>query len=440
MIGGGTMKRLIPLLLLLLLLTGCHMEKEYLSVRPHVEQQQWETESGDPEAPPVVSNRLELRGAILTFIENWQEQGRILIRDYEGELEQNLEEAMDYATRQHPTGAYAVDYADSELLEEDGQLSVQISIVFRRSPGEIHSIVLVDDNEAAVGKIREALDNFNNALTLRIRHYSDEDMEERITELCMENPRTIPCIPDCSVKLYPDTGDHRILELHFTYPESRDSMRSKLQEIQTLFGSAQKRVEMEQTPYEKAGLLYRYLVRRKGTLTDTQPPLPVYSLLADGIAHDLSLAMFYDELCENTGVSCEIITGTKGGRTYYWNFLTIEEENFHLDLRRGMEQGQWNMTALYDEDLLAEGYEWDMTSASAPKPVEETPPTESEGTDSEPTVTVTTEPTPTEAEPPTESTPQTETTEPITETDPSTDPSEPTAQEESMISGPFGNG
>ncbi len=393
------------------------MEQEYLSVRPHVEQQIWETEPGESEDPPTVSNRLELRGAILAFIDNWKEQGTILVLDYEGDLKQNLEEAMDYATRQHPGGAYAVDYADSEILEENGQISIHVSIVFRRSPGEINSIVLVDDNEAAIGKIREALDNFSNALTLRIRHYQETDLNGTITDLCMDNPRTVPCIPDYSVKLYPDSGDHRILELHFTYPEARETMRTKLEEIQILFDSAEKRVAAGHTPYEKARLLYQYLIRRNGTLTDTIPALPVYSLLSDSVAHDLSLAMFYDELCENTGVQCDIVTGTKDGRTYYWNFLRIGDESFHVDLRRGLELRQWDMIPLFDEDLLAEGYEWNVDRYSAPKPQEETESTDPEETTAEGTDPVATGPAPTETQGPTETTAQTEETEPSTESE-----------------------
>ncbi len=418
--GDRNVKGLIPLFLLLLLLTGCNNEKDYLSVRPHVEQQNWETDSGEAEGPAVAGNRLELRGAILTLIENWQEQGTVLIREYEGDLAQDLEEAMDYATRQHPTGAYAVDYADSEILEEDGYQSVQISIVFRRSPGEINSIVLVDDNEVAYGKIREALDNFSNSLTLRIRHYREADISGKITEICLDNPRTVPCVPEYSVKLYPDSGEHRILELHLTYPESKESMRSKLSEIQTLFDSAEK--HGGSSAYEKVGLLYRYLVRRNCTLTDTVPPLPVYSLLSDGVAHDLSLAIFYDELCENTGAECQIVTGSKNGRTYYWNFLRIGDESFYVDLRRGLELGQWDICRLYDEDLLAEGYEWESGRYWAPKPQEETLPTDPDGNTSEATGPVTTEPTPTETQPPTETATQTEETEPSTETEP--DPTE----------------
>ena len=426
------MKRLIPMLLLLLLLTGCSKEKEYLSIRPHVEQQPQQTDHGEADVTPVVGNRLELRGAIFTFIDNWQEQGTVLVREYEGDLEKDLEEAMEYATQQHPTGSYAVDYADSEIRETDGQCYVQISIVFRRSLGEINAIVLVDDNDAAYGKIREALDNLSNSLTLRIRHYAQADLTEKIRELCLENPRTIPCIPEYSVKLYPDSGDHRILELHFSYPESRDAMRSKLMEILNLFDSAQKRVSMEQTPHEKASLLYRYLVRRKSTLTDVQPSLPVYSLLADGIAHDSSLAMFYDELCENTGVECDIITGMRDGREYYWNFLRIEGESFHLDLRRAMEVGQWDMKRLYDEELLAEGYEWDMEKYSAPMPQEETRPTDSDedtsGAPGQPTEP-TTGPGDTDNQASTQTTAPTEGTEPPTDSAPSEETEPPTESE-----------
>ena len=430
------MKRLIPLLLLFLLLTGCSKEKEYLSIRPHVEQPLWETEPGESEISPEVSNRLELRGAILSFIDNWKEQGAILIRDYEGDLEQDLGEAMEYATREHPTGAYAVDYADSEILEEDGALLIQVSIVFRRSPGEINSIVLVDDNEAAYGKILEALNSFNNSLTLRIRHYREADLAGKIAEFCLDNPRTVPCIPDYSVKLYPDSGDHRILELHFAYPESKESMRSKLSELQTIFDSAKKHGAMGSTLHGKVSLLYRYLARRNCTLTDPEPALPVYSLLSDGLAHDSSLSMIYRELCENNGADCYIVTGTKNGRTYYWNYLQIEDETFYVDLRRGLELRQRDMVPLYDEDLLAEGYEWDLSLYSAPKPQEETLPTdpgettsEADGQTNPPTTDPATEPLPTESQAPTETTTSTEATEPTTDTEPPTESDTPKESE-----------
>ncbi len=424
------MKRLIPivLLLLLLLLVGCSSQEDYLSIRPHVEQPTQVPAPTETDPIPVVTNRLELRGAILSLIDNWKEQGTVLIQNYEGDVAQNLSEVMEYATGQHPTGAYAVDYADAEIVEENGQQLVQVSFVFRRSISEINSIVLVDNNDAAYAEITEALANYSTALTLRIRRYSAQDFTEDIVDYCMENPRVIPAIPEFSLKLYPEEGDHRIMELHFTYPESKDVMREKLLEPETTFQSALSYGKTGKTPTEQAKRLCHYLIRRRNqTLTDTAPTFPVYSLLSENIGHDLSYAMCYHDLCTSLGITSHIVKGMKDDKAYYWNLLVFDNETFHVDLRRYMEQGSNTMVPLYDEELLAEGYFWDQSVY----PAAPHPPTDPEETAAAPSATDPTESAPAETETilPTESdeslTGSTEATEslPPTESDP---PSEST--------------
>ena len=39
---------------------------------------------------PVVSNRTELRGTVLSFIRSWTERGEIRVKDYEGDLSGDL--------------------------------------------------------------------------------------------------------------------------------------------------------------------------------------------------------------------------------------------------------------------------------------------------------------------------------------------------------------
>lgn len=412
------MKRLIPILFLVLLLAGCSLGDDYLSMEPHVEPPSSLTEPTE-EPVPVVSSRLELRGAILSLIDNWKEQDTILIRDYDGDVTQDLNEIMDYATRQHPTGAYAVDYADAEILEKNGQQTVQVSFVFRRSISEINAIILVDSSDDADAKIKEALTTYATSLTLRIRRYSDRDFAGEILDYCMKNPRTIPCIPDFSLKLYPEEGEHRILELHLTYPESKDVMREKLLELETTFHSAITYGKTGNTPLEKATRLCNYLIRRRDQrLTDTTPKLPVYDLLARNIGHDLSYAICYNDLCTSLGVSCQIVTGTRNGLPYYWNILVFEDQVFHVDLRQYIEQGIMSMTPLYDEGLLAVGYEWDQNLyplAPDPNAEETTAPSDGEeGTspgnedgsvhpDSTPVPTTEPQPTETETDPATQS-------------------------------------
>ena len=112
------MRNFIACLLLLGLLAGlsaCGADDSYLSVRTHVEPSIPATETPQQEEPPTAGNRSELRGAMLSFVRNWTEQGEIRISGYSGDLTADLTETVRYITQEDPIGAYAVDYADAEL-------------------------------------------------------------------------------------------------------------------------------------------------------------------------------------------------------------------------------------------------------------------------------------------------------------------------------------
>ena len=93
------MKKFAALFLLLALflgLTACDrlvMDDYYLS-SPHIEQPSQQQEPQQEDVPPTVTNRTELRGAMLSFIRDWTEQGTILIRSYSGNVSEDLQEAQ----------------------------------------------------------------------------------------------------------------------------------------------------------------------------------------------------------------------------------------------------------------------------------------------------------------------------------------------------------
>ena len=157
------MRNFIACLLLLGLLAGlsaCGADDSYLSVRTHVEPSIPATETPQQEEPPTAGNRSELRGAMLSFVRNWTEQGEIRISGYSGDLTADLTETVRYITQEDPIGAYAVDYADAELRGDAQTGTVEVSIVFRRSAAEIDAIVTVSGVNGAHAKIRQALANF----------------------------------------------------------------------------------------------------------------------------------------------------------------------------------------------------------------------------------------------------------------------------------------
>ena len=148
------MRNFIACLLLLGLLAGlsaCGADDSYLSVRTHVEPSIPATETPQQEEPPTAGNRSELRGAMLSFVRNWTEQGEIRISGYSGDLTADLTETVRYITQEDPIGAYAVDYADAELRGDAQTGTVEVSIVFRRSAGGLGGRLPGDGRDAHSG-------------------------------------------------------------------------------------------------------------------------------------------------------------------------------------------------------------------------------------------------------------------------------------------------
>ncbi len=374
------MMRLLVCLLSLLLLSGCSMvQNEVLSVSPHVEQPT-QPSTQPTQSNTIVSNRDELRGAVLSLISNWVEQGEIWVQDYNGDVQKDLDDAILYATQEHPDGSYAVDYMQAEFSGNSAQGRITVSSVFRRSAAEIASIVTVADNAAAMEHIRAALKDYSIALTLRIRNYSEVDFPQIIRRLCLENPTQYLVLPTMSANLYPKEGDMRILELHLSYPETKEQMREKLQSVQTTLSSASAYVMTGKTDADRVRLLSRFLTERvQYVAEEEEPTMPAYSLLQEKAAHSLSFASVFYAECTSAGLHCRIVEGARGEKVHYWNMVCIDGLFYHVDLQRSIEAELRELQLLYDEDLLFEGYVWDNASfPSAPKP-EEPEPSSSEG-------------------------------------------------------------
>lgn len=432
------MRRLIPLLLALLLgLTACDslIKREHLSVTPHIEASIPSSQPPITNSPIEISDRTELRGAVLSFIRDWTEQGFLQVRNYSGDINADLEETIRYATQEDPIGAYAVDYIDAELSGTAEEGAVALSIVFRRSAAEIDAIITVSGNSSAYDKICQALCSFDVALTLRIRNYREADFEQLIYQYCLDNPSLVPVLPTLSAQVYPKEGESRILELHFGYPVSKEELRLIQSEVQTIMNSASSYVRSGKSDLEQAQLLCRFLSTRFSyTLSDSFPQMPAYALLCRGEAHSFSFASVFYAQCLSAELDCLIVSGNRGEVPHYWNLLRIDGKYYHIDLLRSLEQGETELHLLSSQELLEEGYSWQAEAyppaVEEPEPDEETT-TETQEQDSS---TAPTEEPDESTVPPTETTeePNTGTTEePTTETESSSSESVPQPPDES---------
>ena len=153
------MKKLLCLLLLLSLLSGCGMvDDSYYVVQKHSEPPTQATQDqNETEEPTVVNDRDSLRSALLYRTRNWIEQDTLLIENYVGDFNRDLSEVLNHATQEDPIGAYAVDYIDVQLIGDTVSGSIQVAIVFRRSAAEINSIVTVNSTAIALQRIQLAI-------------------------------------------------------------------------------------------------------------------------------------------------------------------------------------------------------------------------------------------------------------------------------------------
>lgn len=390
-------------------LTACDplVKTEHLSVTPHIEAAVPSSTEEISNSPSVVSHRMELRGAVLSFIRDWTEQGVIYVRNYSGDIAADLEETIHYATHEDPIGAYAVDYVDAELNGNGEEGSVNMSIVFRRSAAEIDAIVTVSSNTGAYDRIRQALSAFDVSLTLRIRNYQEADFARYIYDYCLDHPAIVPVIPNLSAQVYPEEGESRILELHFAYPVAREELRLIQSEVQTIWNSASSYVRSGKNAQEQAQLLCRFLSTRFSySITDTFPQMPAYELLCRGKAHSYSFASVFYAQCLSVGLDCELVSGSRNDAPHYWNLLQIDGQYYHIDLLRSLEQGQTELLLLTSQELIQEGYSWQPEAyppaVEAPAVDEEVPGASQPEQDNAPETEQTTEsgPQPSETEPP----------------------------------------
>ena len=389
------MHRRIAVLLcvaLLMGLTACSalVKEDHLSVSPYVEPVYPSTEPPQEPTPLVVSDRTELRGAVLSLIRDWTEQTVLSVQNYEGEIAADLEETIHYATAEDPIGAYAVDYIDAELHGDREQGEISLSIVFRRSAAEIDAIITVSGNSGAYEKIRQALNSFDVALTLRIRNYREADFEKYIYQYCLDNPSTVPVLPVLSAQIYPMEGPTRILELHFGYPMSREELRMAQSEVQTIMRSASSYVRSGQSEMECAQLLCRFLSTRFSYAVQEEfPQMPAYDLLCEGKAHSFSFASVFYAQCLSAELDCHIVAGERNGVPHYWNLMAIDGVYYHVDLMRGIEEDETELCLLYSAELWEEGYTWQAEdyphAAEEPIPEETAPHETEENTEPQPT-------------------------------------------------------
>ena len=212
-------KRILALLLAFcLLLSGCAslLERPYTVVEPHTEQ----PAVGEDPSTLRVESYSELVGAVLYLVSQCQEEGRVQLVDYDGDVEDALNRACLEVAREDPLGAYAVDFIKNDYTRILTTYEANIYISYRRTPEQIRALVNVTGASAIRREVGEALSAFQGELALRVAYFVGDaaSIAELVHQAYYDTPAAALGMPAVEIALYPDTGIQRIVEILLTYP------------------------------------------------------------------------------------------------------------------------------------------------------------------------------------------------------------------------------
>lgn len=352
------MRQLFIILLtfsLCLSLCGCStwMDGSYHSVTPHL------PEKVDAKQDTLTIDSVEqLLGALTGQIEQGSASTVIYCRNAdEAQLDAAMTAAVQRLSETNGIFAYAVDDILYEIGQRNAQTAISLQVTYLHGKQEIQKIRQVPDVQAAGVLIARALDTCEAGVVLRIEAYSDMDVAQLVQDYVEQNPQSCMEMPQVTAMLYPETGDDRVLELTFTYQTSRDALRNMQDMVQPVFSSAKNYVNAEEDRMEQYFQLYSFLMGRD-TYTVQTSLTPAYSLLNHGVGDSKAFATVYAAMCRQSGLDCQVVSGTRDGELWYWNVMKIDNQYFYLDLLWCGENGGFQLRSSEQMD----SYVWDYSA------------------------------------------------------------------------------
>ena len=339
-------------LALLMVLSGCSamLEREYQSVEPHVRLSVAEDDSNAVWA----ESYSELQGAILAQVKAHEEVGVIRLKNWKGDVEEQLTRACDEVSHSDPLGSYAVDRIQHSFTRMVSYYEATITIDFRRTAEQIAAVTTVTGSGAIRAELVDALDGFVTETAFQINYFDETQDADYIRGLIREAYYDLPAaalgMPGVEVQLYPDQGSRRVVEVLLTYPEDPKTLQSKRVQLET---AATDLAE----PYRSGGLedtalaYALFSARREGSVPAADGGATAYHALVEGRADSEGMALAYKELCDLAGLECRIVEGALGEAPRFWTIVTLEEGSRHLD-------PSGESALLTDAQMAQAGYTW----------------------------------------------------------------------------------
>lgn len=348
------LRKILPVLLAVsLLLGGCAwLDGSYVSVTPHRVQ----TGSFSGEGL-YAQSEMEFREILEQMVSSGKNSAVVYVGGLsQPEWDRVLARTSSYLRKTYPIGAYALESISLEQGITGGNAAVAVEAVYRHSSVDIQKVKTLMDMDDAVSAVRETLENCSPRAVFLVEKYQETDFSQLVQNIAQTYPDLVMETPRVEENIF-GKGSSRVVELVFTYENSRNDLRQMQSQVKPVFDAAALYVSGEGADFQKFGQLYAFLMERYEYKIDTSIT-PAYSLLRHGVGDSRAFATVYAAMCRRAGLECRIVTGTRQGEPWVWNMVWDNGNPFHVDLLACSDAG------IYRERTDGEmnGYVWDFSA------------------------------------------------------------------------------
>lgn len=358
------MKRLLCLALSLLLLCGCSASGSYVYTRAHQEAQA----ASDPDA---INSRAELTEAVSAMIRAGVQSDTLLIADYQGDLNADLETVTAELTEKDPYGAFAVSSIVCKQVSIVSRTELTVSVQYSRPADEIAAVVEAPTADDLGLRIAETFSGFSSDKAFYLSGVYVSDPEALAEKCWLQDPVSAVGLKSFTVTAYPATGLSRILELRVEYLDTPEKLRSMSADIRSAaaavcasYGGSSDR--------DKLDFVYAYL--RDSVRYDTDAMRVVaetggrqahtslytaYGALLENRAAQSGIALAAKALCDELKLPASVISGTLDGEPYIWLVVTLDGVAWHFDPTSRLAAAAGGYTDLFSMTEGRRRFVWD---------------------------------------------------------------------------------
>lgn len=356
---------LLSLCMLLGLLQGCAslFETEVFEISDYKEEI-WEdgvlVSAGVSDYTGVVE-------AIHRLVLDYETEGVIAFRNYEGDIDADISKAIR-EVQSTPLGAYAIDYIFYKPSQIISYNEARVTIVYRRLYEQIESIVDTLNLEHVEEELRNLLSQGETYLVVHLQENSPdlESMRNLLSNVYYRTYTGVLCRPEVEITAYPENGEDRIFEFKLDYQMTDRDIASKQLELaaaqRNFYSKLEGDTKIQQLLYGVQQLQQTYTYSeieessdhpKEDTLEHT-----AYGVFVSHKANSEGVAMAVMALCNELEISCQVIEGKWKKSPHFWNIITLDGEEYFVDASLIGTLGIRAVFLKNDETMPAE-YHWD---------------------------------------------------------------------------------